>query len=599
MVRRGFPAPYDKTYEQEIALLTSARAALAKLDYASDEDRQKIEDMIAHLDQLFLLVVVGEFNSGKSSVINALLQDDYLPVGILPTTSKINILRHGLLKGSRTQDSIITLTHPSALLENLSIVDTPGSNAIFRQHEQLARDFVHRADFVLFVISATHAFAETDRLYLELIRQYGPKVVILLNQIDLLADDRELRQVEDFIRGQCAELLDFKPDIYPVSAKWAAESQGVINPGRRRKLWEESGIPKVLDFINKRLNEEARLKEKLRTPLRVAQAVLSRGNAELSQRRALLEQDFAAIAGVEIQEKAYQQMIGARLEAKLDRLERVFWGMRDRGEHFIDENLQLRNVMQVLNRQDFQSRFERAVVGDAPDVIARQIGEIVSELLAEDRKQWQETLKSLRQMMVRHQEQVGGALQGEFLGSLEAFEENVRQAEQALVRYSKQDAADSLRDIQMGALTDTIVTGISGLIGGVIMVTLLDDLIKALIALQAGSALSAVLGPAGWVLGGAAALGGSAWLITRRLPKARTQAKKELENQLVKLRSAFQEALKEAAAKEFTLFRNQVYGALVPVQQYLTRLRIEQQESQAQINNILGEIVQLQEQLDN
>jgi hypothetical protein len=202
-------------------------------------------------------------------------------------------------------------------------------------------------------------------------------------------------------------------------------------------------------------------------------------------------------------------------------------------------------------------------------------------------------------MMVRHEEQVGGALQGEFLGSLDAFEENVRQAERALLRYSKQDAADGLRDIQIGALTDTVVTGISGLIGGVVMVALLDDLIKGLIALQAGSAISAVLGPAGWIIGGAAALGGSAFLITRRLPKARAQAKKELENQLVKLRGGFQEALKEAAAKEFTIFRNQVYGSLLPVQQYLARLRNEQSEAQTRITGLLDEIAQLQEQLEN
>lgn len=48
----------------------------------------------AGLDEPFLLVVVGEFNSGKSSVVNALLGAPFLEEGILPTTNEISILKH-------------------------------------------------------------------------------------------------------------------------------------------------------------------------------------------------------------------------------------------------------------------------------------------------------------------------------------------------------------------------------------------------------------------------------------------------------------------------------------------------------------------------
>jgi GTPase SAR1 family protein len=57
---------------------------------------------IEQLKDLFLLVVIGEFNSGKSSFLNAILGDKFLTEGVTPTTSQVNILRYGDKKGSRT-----------------------------------------------------------------------------------------------------------------------------------------------------------------------------------------------------------------------------------------------------------------------------------------------------------------------------------------------------------------------------------------------------------------------------------------------------------------------------------------------------------------
>ena len=58
------------------------------------EELSLLRDAIKQLDELFLLVVVGEFNSGKSSIINALLGGRFLAEGILPTTNEISVLKH-------------------------------------------------------------------------------------------------------------------------------------------------------------------------------------------------------------------------------------------------------------------------------------------------------------------------------------------------------------------------------------------------------------------------------------------------------------------------------------------------------------------------
>ena len=79
--------------QEERRLLGDLQVALARLD-APDADLGLIGNALAQLEELFLMVVVGEFNAGKSAVINALLGGDYLPEGVVPTTSELVLIRH-------------------------------------------------------------------------------------------------------------------------------------------------------------------------------------------------------------------------------------------------------------------------------------------------------------------------------------------------------------------------------------------------------------------------------------------------------------------------------------------------------------------------
>ena len=89
----------------------------------------------------FLMVMAGPFGSGKSSVINALLGEEVMEVGPIPTTDHIVILRKGPdIQRTRAGD-VETVFHPSPLLENLSLVDTPGLESVFRTHDEVTRRF--------------------------------------------------------------------------------------------------------------------------------------------------------------------------------------------------------------------------------------------------------------------------------------------------------------------------------------------------------------------------------------------------------------------------------------------------------------------------
>jgi predicted GTPase len=122
---------------------------------APREDVELVGRALADLEEMFLLVIVGEFNSGKSAFVNALLGADIAEEGVTPTTDRITVLRHAEEPVQRgRKDGVFEKGCPNEFLREISIVDTPGTNAIIRHHEELSRGFVPRSDLVLFVTSA-------------------------------------------------------------------------------------------------------------------------------------------------------------------------------------------------------------------------------------------------------------------------------------------------------------------------------------------------------------------------------------------------------------------------------------------------------------
>src|SRR5512144_1628059 len=178
----------DETRRQLLAdertLLGELRDWLVRLGDA-EEPRGALVSSLAQLDQPFLLVVVGEFNSGKSAVINALLGQRVLEEGVIPTTTQIYQIRYGKAPEKTVLGNGQTvLTFPIEFLSEMTIVDTPGTNAIIRKHETITAHFVPRSDLVLLVTSADRTFTESERAFLEHIQDWGKKVVFLINKID-------------------------------------------------------------------------------------------------------------------------------------------------------------------------------------------------------------------------------------------------------------------------------------------------------------------------------------------------------------------------------------------------------------------------------
>ena len=205
--------------KDERRVLEDLRIFLVQFD-AENTDNQALAESISQLDDLFMLVVVGEFNAGKSAFINALLGEKLLAEGVTPTTTQINILRYGKNnEKSILKENQLEITLPAEWLADISIVDTPGTNAIIRSHEAITSEFIPRSDLILFITSADRPFTESERLFLERIRDWGKKIIVVINKIDILGDEADLQQVVDFVADNAFALLDLAPEIFPVSSR--------------------------------------------------------------------------------------------------------------------------------------------------------------------------------------------------------------------------------------------------------------------------------------------------------------------------------------------------------------------------------------------
>src|SRR6266545_2038000 len=218
---------------EEKEALADVRTALAGLDVPR-EVLTTLQDAILQLDELFLLVVVGEFNAGKSALINALMGEKVLREGATPTTSRVTLVKWGEKINEEVVDENFAIyTYPLPLLKELNIVDTPGTNAVIRYHERLTDEFVPRSDLVLFTTSADHPLTESERQFLERILAWGKKVVFALNKADIIENESALEEVRSFVLKHATSVLNETPEFFPVSARLAQGALSETDPEKR------------------------------------------------------------------------------------------------------------------------------------------------------------------------------------------------------------------------------------------------------------------------------------------------------------------------------------------------------------------------------
>lgn len=570
----------DLLDQQQEELLRRTRMVLGDLrdaigqSAATEDDREALADSIRQLDELFLLVIAGEFNSGKSSFINALIGQKLQEVGVTPTTSHVHLLKYGEEEASQPLEAGVWLrTAPVELLKNINIVDTPGTNAIIREHEALTAEFIPRSDLVLFITSADRPFSESERAFLDEIRGWGKKIVLVINKIDILdGSPADRDKVVTFVRESANALLGDNPRIFAVSTRQAEQAKN----GEPR-LWEISGFEALEDFIYKTLDDAGRFVLKLQNPLGVGQKLITQQLDQIEIDLNSLTADAQLLDDIEGQMIVYDDDMQRNFKARLGEIDNILYEMEKRGNEFFDTTLRLGRIPDLIRRDRVQHEFERDVVADTPQQIEYRVGELIDWMVEQDLRQWTAVADHLQTRRAQHADRIvgeSGPREGTLAYDRQRLVDSIGMAtRQAVATYDKEAEAFQMAEGARDAVVNTGLWGVGG--AG----------IGAIVAIAASAVWIDVTG----ILAGLAAVTFGLLI----LPRRRRAAKQELAEKLAELRMKLVQALTNQFQREMVRGQRRIEDTIAPFSRFVRAEQAKIGKQQTQFTELEAHIVGL------
>lgn len=544
---------------------------------ASPADRTALADSIRQLDDLFLLVVAGEFNAGKSAFINALLGQTLQQEGVTPTTSQIYLLRYGD-KTEQKPDAkgIWVQTAPVELLQKISIVDTPGTNAILREHEALTAEFIPRSDLVLFITSADRPFTESERTFLTQIRDWGKKIVLVVNKTDILPGPVELKQVMEFVTDSAKNLVGEISAVFPVSARLAQQAKA-----GKPQVWPTSGFDQLESYIHATLDDNGRFRLKLLNPLGVGHKLVKKQLEHVEVDLDSLKEDSQLLEDIQRQMTYYDEDMQRNFRARLSEVDNILYEMEKRGDAFFEETIRFGRIPDLIRTKQIEHAFEEQVVADTPKQIENRVSELVDWMVEQDLRQWTAVAEHLGKRKQAHEDRIVGQT-GPREGTLaydrgRLIESIGRATRQAVETYDKEREAAELAESARTAVVNTGLAGVGGVGIGVAVATAAHVLWLDVTGVLAGVAMVAL----GLLI----------------LPNRRRKAKQQLAEKLSELRQKLVSGLTEQFNREMRRGAQRVEDTVSPFARFVRAEKDKITKQQEELAELEAHLIGLQAQL--
>ncbi|MEW6162280.1 MAG: dynamin family protein [Nitrospirota bacterium] len=240
-----------------------------------EELKEKIQDNV------FNLVVLGQFKRGKTTLINALLGAEILPTAVVPLTSIATILKFGdslnikvffndgrviEIKPENLSEYVtergnprnekdvreVVITYPSTYLKDgVRLIDTPGVGSIYQHNTDIAYQYLPKSDAALFLLSVDQPVGQAELDFLKDVKEYSNRIFFLQNKADYV-DIEDLKESISFSKKIIGECMDREVKIFPLSARFAIE--GKLSGSK--ELLEKSYLPEFESKLNTFLMEE-------------------------------------------------------------------------------------------------------------------------------------------------------------------------------------------------------------------------------------------------------------------------------------------------------------------------------------------------------
>src|SRR5262245_49668958 len=419
----------------------------------------------------FHLVVLGEFNHGKSTFVNALLGSDILPTGITPTTASINHvvwaaqptahvalvtgetrpLDPSQLKewvtvagGRASEVAYVELGFPSELLRNnVVLVDTPGVNDLNEQRAEVTYGYVPRADAVVFLLDAGQALKDSEREFLRsrVLESARERLIFVLGKMDMLSKDEQVAVV-DYVRKGLSQITP-DPVVFPLSAKDWARSRDPV-----------SGMPELMQYLERFLARDR------------ASVILDNAAADASRTAAYLENNLG------VRMRAYDLDIGeleqrtAAVREQLDTSKRKLDELHVR----IDADATSIKNQIALDLEQFTKAFVAALPAQIDAVDANDVKAYLPAFIEDKFKEWAEIEGDKLAAMLEHLAEQVIAITNENVAAAAAMLADRLGPEDTAVEISVDSFKYDIGIYAMGALGTTVMIFVNALAGGLLTI---------------------------------------------------------------------------------------------------------------------------------
>ncbi|MCQ6274780.1 dynamin family protein [Bacillus sp. V3B] len=254
----------ERSFEQALTIAREAKDCFA--DYLVIDEEQKVlnTQWSNWKNNRFEIVVVGEFSTGKSTFINALLRKNVLPSKVTPTTATINFIRH-IEQGDGKEKAIITFVDGNKLessfdqleeyvtemskehnvveeisyvelfvdspylKEGVVIVDTPGLQALHPEHERITKNQIKKSNASILLFNMEQPGKRSEFMFLKDLSDSIERIFFVGNRMDGVPEN----EISDVIHALESALKEneYQPistdqaKVFPISALQALKAR--------------------------------------------------------------------------------------------------------------------------------------------------------------------------------------------------------------------------------------------------------------------------------------------------------------------------------------------------------------------------------------
>jgi len=506
-----------------------------------------IQGLLSDIREPLLIVAVGEVKSGKSSLLNALFGEEFAKVDVLPATDRICIFRYGdLEKTVDVSPQLIERHLPIPFLRDFNVVDTPGTNTMVAEHQQITESFIPRADLILFVFSVVNPWTQSAWDLLGFVQKKWLKnVVFVLQQADLRAPS-EVVVIRRHLEETAIQRLGFAPPIFAVAARNAllalkgfSADQGEFGPLR--------------DQINLIVTGPGGRGLKLRSAAQAAQVMTDEIASELRAALEVIAQDETRLTRAEKFLEARKEQTLRQMDGLLAGIERACRQGAEQGMKLLEEKLSFWRTWKIMwARQRWQDEFQHEIERKLRQVVEQQAEDAVHSLETDLRSLWP-------QMHDLIDQQLHGELQEKIPRALPDFIGQRRELFQSIqLALSERVSAKSVEEklAQLFRETSTILRVPAGVAAAGGIATLIAALVSASVADVTG------------ILAASAAVIGSIMAVIQRRKILATY-----EQQMETKRTELMQTVERQLVRAIETFYRDISAALQPLAAFCTAQR--------------------------